>query len=134
MYDQGIFLTKRSTRASVLLPFHLVWYGRLSKKQGVVALGKRLIVPSTPKKSSISGRTVRLTNRGRRGLEDFLTSEGSNVPRVFAHLLKEWGHVTEEPFYVYADTPLIETWDAEKTKIDHEAGIARTQENKRQVL
>lgn len=116
MYDQAIFLTRQSTRPSVLLPFHLMWFGRLSKKQGAIALRRKLIVPSTSKKSAINGRTVRLTNRGRRGLESILVSEESKVPRVFAHLLKEWGHVTEEPFYVYADTPLLESFGRKRNE------------------
>ena len=117
MYNSAIFLSRKSMRPSVLLLFHLMWFGRLSKRQGAIALQKGLIVAlGSSNKSSRSRRTVQLTRRGRRGLEDILVSEESNIPRVFAHLLSESGHVTEDPFYIYANTPLLESWRHKKNE------------------
>jgi hypothetical protein len=116
VYGQAIFLTRQSTRPSVLLPFHLMWFGGLSKRQGAIALQKGLIVPGLLNKSARSGRTVRLTSRGRRGLGDILVPEEPNIPRVFAQLLKEWGHVTEDHFYISEKTPLLETWKHRKNE------------------
>jgi hypothetical protein len=117
VYNSTIFLTRKSLRPSVVLPFHLVWFGRLSKKQGTIALEKGLIVAlRSSSKSERSGRTVQMTKRGRRGIEDILGSEESNIPRVFAHLLSKSGHVTEDPFYIYANAPLLESWRHKKNQ------------------
>jgi hypothetical protein len=45
-----------------------------------------------------------------------LVPEEPNIPRVFAQLLKEWGHVTEDHFYISEKTPLLETWKHRKNE------------------
>ncbi len=117
MSDQTIYLSRQSTRPSVLLPFHLMWYGRLSKKQGAIALQRGLIVARPSRDSALPDRIVHLTRRGRSGLKFILRSKEPNLPRVYAHLLEEWGHVTEERFYAYADTPMVEYWERNKNEL-----------------
>jgi hypothetical protein len=110
MTELDLILTRQSTRPSVLLPFHLVWFGRLSKRQGSIAIQRRLIVKNSEKGSTLSGQTVRLTKRGQRQLEPILISKKTDAPSLFAYLLQRDGHVTDEPFYIYADTPLALSW------------------------
>lgn len=71
---------------------------------------KGLIVPDPSKNSIGSGRTVYLTSRARRGLDDILNFKEPNTLRFFAYLLTECGYVTEDPFYLYANTPLQRSW------------------------
>jgi hypothetical protein len=90
---------------------------QIVKKQGAIALEKGLIVAlRSSSKSERSGRTVQMTKRGRRGIEDILGSEESDIPRVFAHLLSKSGHVTEDPFYIYANAPFLESWKHKKNE------------------
>lgn len=111
MTDPIVFLTRQKTRPSVLLPFHLVWFGRLSKRQGASALRRRLIAVHGSSNPANPGRTVQLTKRGRRNVEVFLNMEDANALRVFAYLLEKFGHVTDERAYLYYKRPLKETWE-----------------------
>jgi len=104
-----ILLTRKSTRPSVILPFHLMWFGRLSKRQGLMALQKGLIISTLESVSMQSERMVRLTKRGRRGLDPFLISANSDAPFLFAALLQEKGYVSDDPFFVYEKLPLAQT-------------------------
>jgi hypothetical protein len=110
MTELKMTLTRQNTRPSVLLPFHLVWFGRLSKRQGSIAFQKRLIVKNTQKGSALSGQQVCLSKRGLRQLDPILISKKTDAPSLFAYLLERDGHVTSEPFYIYADTPLALYW------------------------
>lgn len=114
MCDRTMFLTRQGARPAVLLPFHLAWFGGLSKRQGEIALRKGLIVPGPLNRSAPSGQRVRLSSRGRRGLEEILISDEPALPIVFAQLLKEWGLVTEDHFYLSEKTPLLEIWKRKK--------------------
>lgn len=114
MSDLKISLTRQATRPGLLLPFHLIWFGRLSKVQGKIALQKGLIVPSSPNKPACSGHAMHLTSRALRALGDIFDPQEPDTPRYFAYLLREAGLITEDPFYIYANTPLDEAWGRNK--------------------
>jgi hypothetical protein len=105
-----ISLTRQNARSSLVLPFHLIWFGRLSKRQGAIALRKRLIVLQGVSGLATPVRTAQLTRRGRREVAVLLNLEPADTPRVFAHLLEKFGYVTDERAYVYNKAPLAETW------------------------
>ncbi|WP_037230335.1 hypothetical protein [Roseobacter sp. GAI101] len=88
MTDLILSLTRQNTRPRVLLPFHLIWFGYLSKRQGAIALRKRLIVLHRSSDPANLGRATQLTRRGRREVEVILNLEEANAPRVFAYMLE----------------------------------------------
>ncbi|MFG6592632.1 hypothetical protein [Sulfitobacter sp. 1A12157] len=114
MTEPIILLTRQNARSSLVLPFHLVWFGRLSKRQGAIALRKRLIVLQNVSGLATPVRTAQLTRRGRREVEVLLNMESADAPRVFAYLLEKFGHVTEERAYVYNKAPMADTWKASR--------------------
>jgi hypothetical protein len=85
VYGQAIFLTRQSTRPSVLLPFHLMWFGGLSKRQGAIALQKGLIVPGLLNKSARADSAINepRATRSRRHLGSRRTEYSTRLCTAF---------------------------------------------------
>jgi len=100
-------LTARGLQSDRVLPFLLIWYGWLSKKQGEVAKKRGLITLKRPPTADATGERAYLTQRGKRMTRIWLCGElDENDGYVFATHLRESGKVSVESYYFYARPPL----------------------------
>ncbi len=117
MDDTYLKLGPRGMRPALLLPFHLVWFGRLSCEQGKIATRKGLISSKTPLNQQQLPKITYLTKHGKKMLRNLGTIENISTYRVYAYLIEAQGFVTEEPGYIYWKPPLSEKWDARNSDL-----------------